>query len=99
MATDGPGDGRGAPADDDGRLEVSVVIPAFNEARRIAEPLGRVGAYLRRHHPASEIVLADDGSTDGTADIVRAIAAELGIAVRVLASPRNRGKGNAIRRG
>jgi len=100
MATDGPGDGRSAPAGDDGGcLELTVVIPAYNEARRIAEPLGRVGTYLRRHHPASEIVLADDGSTDGTADVVRSLTAELGIALRVLPSAVNRGKGNAIRRG
>lgn len=100
MATDGPGDGRAAPAGDDGgRLELTVVIPAYNEAQRIAEPLARLGAYLRRRHPASEIVLADDGSTDGTADAVRALTTDLPIALRVLPSAVNRGKGNAIRRG
>jgi dolichyl-phosphate beta-glucosyltransferase len=44
-------------------------------------------------------VLADDGSTDGTAGIVEALAAELALPVRVLPSPTNRGKGNAVRRG
>ncbi len=100
MAIDGPGDGRGAPAGEDAaRLDLTVVIPAFNEAGRIAEPLRRLGTYLRHHHPSSEIVLADDGSTDATAEVVQALAAELGIALRVLRSAMNRGKGNAIRRG
>lgn len=99
MATERPGEGRGLPTDEGGRLDLTVVIPVFNEAKRIAEPLDRLGTYLRRHHPASEIVLADDGSTDGTADIVRGLTAELDITLRVLPSAVNRGKGNAIRRG
>ena len=78
--------------------ELTVAIPAFNEARRIEGPLRRVATYLRAHHPASEIVLADDGSTDGTVGIVEALGSELGLPVRVLSSPVNRGKGHAVRR-
>jgi dolichyl-phosphate beta-glucosyltransferase len=87
------------PADEDARCDLTVVIPAFNEARRIEAPLRRMAAYLRAHHPASEVVLADDGSTDGTVGVVEALARELGLSLRVLPSPVNRGKGHAVRRG
>jgi dolichyl-phosphate beta-glucosyltransferase len=90
----------GTAAGDEGvRLELSVVIPAYNEAARIADPLRRVGAYLHAHHPRSELVLADDGSTDGTAGVVETLSRELGVPVRVLPNDTNRGKGHAVRRG
>jgi len=82
----------------DAPCELTVAIPAFNEARRIEAPLRRVAAYLHAHHPASEIVLADDGSTDGTVGIVEALARELALSVRVLPSPVNHGKGHAVKR-
>jgi dolichyl-phosphate beta-glucosyltransferase len=88
-----------ATGDERGRLDLSVVIPAYNEAARIAEPLRRVGAYLHAHHPRSELVLADDGSTDGTTGVVEALGRELGLPVRVLPNDVNRGKGHAVRRG
>ena len=87
------------PGNAEAPCELTVAIPAFNEARRIEEPLRRVATYLRAHHPASEIVLADDGSTDGTGALVEGLAAELGVRVNVLAAARNRGKGHAVRRG
>jgi glycosyltransferase involved in cell wall biosynthesis len=101
MPTDAPPGGpAGAPPGHDGaRYDLTVVIPAYNESARIAEPLRRLGAYLAAHHPASELVLADDGSTDDTAAVVERLAGELGLPVRVLTSPQNRGKGHAVRRG
>ena len=86
------------PGNAEAPCELTVAIPAFNEARRIEEPLRRVATYLRAHHPASEIVLADDGSTDGTVAIVEGFARGLGLAIRVLPSPVNRGKGHAVKR-
>lgn len=73
--------------------ELSVVIPAFNEAGRLPRTLERVTAYLRQHLPSHEVLVADDGSTDDTARK----AAEAGAAV--LRDERNRGKGHAVRRG
>jgi glycosyltransferase involved in cell wall biosynthesis len=75
------------------------VIPAYNEAGRIMEPFRRLGAHLRARYPASEIVVADDGSTDGTAAVVERLGREVGLPVRVLAGATNRGKGHAVRRG
>ena len=50
---------------------VSIVIPAFNESRRIADSLGKVREFLGTTSLSFEILVVDDGSTDGTATIVR----------------------------
>ena len=86
------------PSDIDIRL--SVVIPAFNEARRLPQTLEDVLAYLGRQTYGSEVVVVDDGSTDDTARLVREWPAN-GTALRVVAHPdgRNHGKGATVRRG
>jgi dolichyl-phosphate beta-glucosyltransferase len=74
---------------------LSVVIPAYNEARRLPATLTRVTEYLGKAKRAGEVVVVDDGSSDATADAARAA----GGAVRVLRHQPNRGKGYAVRRG
>jgi dolichyl-phosphate beta-glucosyltransferase len=74
----------------------SVVIPAYNEAQRLPPYLERVVAYFEGRDEPYEIVVVDDGSTDGTADLVE--ARRLG-AVRVLRLRPNMGKGAAVRAG
>jgi dolichyl-phosphate beta-glucosyltransferase len=78
----------------------SLVIPAYNEAHRIGDTLAQVIAYLREHSPGSELLVVDDGSTDGTGDVVQeafAIAAE--VTVRLIRRTPNEGKGAAVRAG
>ncbi len=53
----------------------SLVVPAFDEASRIEQTLGEAENYLAADSPDSEIIVVDDGSRDGTADIVRAVSA------------------------
>jgi len=77
---------------------LSVVIPAFNEAARLPRHLDEVVGFLEGRGEAYEVVVVDDGSTDGTAAAVRATAAG-NPAVRVLPLGRNRGKGAAVRAG
>jgi dolichyl-phosphate beta-glucosyltransferase len=75
--------------------ELSVVIPAYNEERRILPTIGAVASYCCDHLPAWELVVADDGSTD----LTRVLLEHLGFAnLRVLSEP-NQGKGAAVRRG
>jgi dolichyl-phosphate beta-glucosyltransferase len=75
---------------------LSVVIPAYNEKLRLPATLAKIDAYLRGAHPDHEVLVVDDGSTDGTADAARAA----GIAtLSVLDHTPNRGKGYAVRRG
>ncbi|MEZ4218071.1 MAG: glycosyltransferase family 2 protein [Myxococcota bacterium] len=84
----------GAPA-----TSLSVVVPAFDEATCIESTLRALARHLGAHHPASEIVVVDDGSRDDTAARARAAAAALPVPVRVLAYAGNRGKGHALKVG
>lgn len=78
--------------------ETTIVIAAYNEEKRLPETLEKIRRYLAdtRHH--AEIVVVDDGSTDNTASLVRALALQMG-GLRLISYPRNRGKGYALRRG
>lgn len=80
---------------------LSIVIPAFNEADRLAGALGRLLEVLWEgaFDPAStEIVVVDDGSEDATADVAMYLLAGLPRST-VLRLPTNRGKGAAVRAG
>ena len=76
---------------------LSVVIPAFNEEARIAGTLSRVIEYLSGRDYQWEVVVADDGSTDHTAQLVGREIVEYSN-VRVLRLP-HRGKGWAVKNG
>lgn len=76
--------------------ELSVVLPAYNEARRLGPTLDRVTAYLEGRGLGHEVLVVDDGSTDGTAELVRMHPSP---AVRLIEQGTNRGKGAALRRG
>ena len=78
----------------------SFVVPAFNEAHRIGQSLTEVLRYLRETSPESELIVVDDGSVDGTPDIVREIFAQAdGVSTRLIQPPHNHGKGWAVRTG
>lgn len=51
--------------------EVSIVIPAYNEAQRLPATLTRIEEYLRQTRLPAEVIVVDDGSLDGTAEVVR----------------------------
>lgn len=76
--------------------DITIVVPAYNEARRIGPSLEKILTFLPAQFASSEVLLVDDGSTDGTADLVEA---RFGDRVRVLRQPRRRGKGAAVRAG
>lgn len=78
--------------------ELSVVIPAYNEARRIGRALAAVRAYAARGANAIEVIVVDDGSHDETSDIVRGFEPEP-LTIRLLGNPANRGKGYSVRQG
>jgi len=78
---------------------LSVVIPAYNEARRIGEPLASVHAYLRAQPYESEVIVIDDGSDDGTLDVVRDATSGWDVPVRAFRYAANAGKGYAIKFG
>jgi len=81
------------------RLLLSVVIPTYNETRRLAVPLRAIAEQLAGLGHPVEIVIADDGSTDGTFEQIQALAAEWPVPVRAVRYERNRGKGYALKVG
>ena len=85
------------PAGEGGDL--SVVIPAYNEATRIRGTLESLCTYLATWPGRSEIVLVDDGSLDGTAELARKILGGSPVSHRVLTGRANRGKGYTVREG
>jgi len=74
----------------------SVIIPAFNEAHRLPAFLEKVVAYFEGRDEPYEVIVVDDGSTDGTGELVE--ARDLA-SVSVLRLPANAGKGSAVRAG
>lgn len=80
-------------------VRLSVVIPAYNEAESLPETIRSATAAIRRstHFEEAEIVVADDGSTDGTAEV--ALATEEGVPVRIESLAENSGRFAARREG
>jgi dolichyl-phosphate beta-glucosyltransferase len=80
------------------KIELSVVIPAFDERERIGASLDSMRGWLEERHPSHEVLVVDDGSRDETAAIV-ARAAERWPRLQLLRLDANRGKGAATQRG
>ena len=83
------------------QTSLSVVVPAYNEEHRLPSTLDRIARYLAgqgRLLP-TEIVVVDDGSTDGTSGVVEAFRPPQGIEVRLVRLGSNRGKGAGVRAG
>jgi glycosyltransferase involved in cell wall biosynthesis len=79
-------------------VDLSLIVPAFNEELRLLPTLERLHAHLSARPASYEILVVDDGSTDGTCAVVEAARATIPHLVLVRQSP-NRGKGAAVRRG
>ena len=78
--------------------EFSIVIPSYNEERRLPETLERIAAYVRASRREAEILVVDDGSADHTAAIAESFRGKCP-ELRVLSNGVNRGKGYSVRRG
>lgn len=83
-------------------MKISVLIPMYNESAIVADTLRTLSGAMRDYAALSgneyEIIFSDDGSTDGSADIVRRVVTEEKIGnVRVTGYADNRGKGSAVR--
>ncbi len=77
------------------KIEISVVLPAHNEAGKIENAVRQTKQALATFTSAYEILIAEDGSTDGTADIAERIAAEDPL-VRHIHSDARLGRGKAL---
>lgn len=88
-----------APSAEPARPELSVVIPAYNEAVRLPPTLVRIVEYLNDRGLSYEILVVDDGSRDETVTAALDGLAPLGARGRLIRQPRNMGKGAAVRAG
>ncbi len=79
-------------------IEFSIVVPAYNEASRIAPYLRTINTYMRDRGYVYEILVVDDGCTDRTASVVDQVA-HSAPEVHLIRIPHCRGKGAAVRRG
>lgn len=80
------------------QIELSVVIPTFNEQERVVPTIAAFVSHLDDHFDSWEIIISDDGSTDLTRDFVNLIMLHTP-QVRLVTTPANTGKGGAVRRG
>lgn len=79
-------------------VDLSIVVPAYNEEHRIAPTLARLSAFLTNQSMRWEIVVVDDGSRDATCAVVEAAMARIPN-LRLVRQTPNRGKGAAVRLG
>jgi dolichyl-phosphate beta-glucosyltransferase len=76
----------------------SIVIPAYNEGKRIGRTLERVLTYVHAQGWDAEVIVVNDGSVDNTVDLVRSFAAKDPV-LHLIENPGNRGKGYSVRNG
>ncbi|HEV2987953.1 MAG TPA: dolichyl-phosphate beta-glucosyltransferase [Candidatus Angelobacter sp.] len=76
----------------------SIIIPAYNESRRIGGTLERVTEHLREQKWSAELLVVDDGSVDETTEIIERFATE-NPEVQLIRNPGNQGKGYSVRNG
>ncbi|MGD2068892.1 MAG: glycosyltransferase family 2 protein [Gemmatimonadota bacterium] len=79
-------------------MDVSIVIPAYNEENRLGPTLRDAADYFASTGRTFEIIVVDDGSRDGTSELVRSLMPEMP-SLRLIRLAANRGKGHAVRTG
>ncbi len=80
-------------------MNLSIVIPAFEESRKIARDVSVAADFLQANDLAGEVIVVDDGSRDDTAQAARRATVPAGIHHSVLRYEEHRGKGYAVRTG
>jgi len=79
-------------------MHLSVVIPAYNEEKRLPRTLGNIDKYLRTRDYDYEILIVDDGSRDRTVEVAKSLASQIKN-LKVTGYKTNQGKGYAVRFG
>jgi len=79
-------------------MYLSVVIPAYNEEKRLPRTLIEIDKYLRKWSKEYEIIVVNDGSKDGTSDVVRKLQSKIAN-LKLIDNKENRGKGYVVRQG
>jgi len=80
-------------------MDLSIVIPAFDECRKISRDVEAAATFLQANKLAGEVVVVDDGSCDGTAEAARTVRMPPAVKLNVIRYEQHRGKGCAVRTG
>ncbi len=81
-----------------GLIELSIIIPSFNEEKRLPATLERIASYIKSSGRRTEVIVVDDGSTDRTAEVAGTYSGRVEN-LRVISNGRNRGKGYSVKHG
>lgn len=79
-------------------LELSIIIPSYNEELRLPATLEKIASYLKSRGRTAEVIVVDDGSRDRTAEVAASFREKIP-ALRVVSNGVNRGKGFSVRHG
>ncbi len=80
-------------------MDISIIIPVFNESRKIARDIEVASAFLMSNSLKGEIIVVDDGSQDITFEVAKAVEVSKEIQLKVIRYDHHRGKGFAVRTG
>jgi len=80
-------------------MDLSIVIPAFEESKKIARDVEAAAEFLEANSLKGEILVVDDGSQDGTAQVAREVHVPSAVKLNVIRYEQHRGKGYGVRTG
>ncbi len=80
-------------------MDLSIIIPVYNEGRKIDKDIQLAAQFLSFNKMSGEIIISDDGSTDDTMDILGKIRNELDMPLRIIDNKNHKGKGYAVKSG
>lgn len=79
-------------------IDLSIIIPAYNEEKRLPKTLSSIAEYIKTSDMTFEVIVVEDGSTDKTIEVAKAMTSELPN-LQVLSYGENKGKGFAVKTG
>jgi dolichyl-phosphate beta-glucosyltransferase len=80
-------------------IYLTIVIPAYNEEKRIGNTLVKIISYLKTKDYRSEIIVVSDGSTDSTINVIVKESEDMSYKIKITENEVSKGKGYSIRRG
>jgi dolichyl-phosphate beta-glucosyltransferase len=80
-------------------MDISIIIPAFDEEKKIGHDVGAAAAFIDEQSLTGEVIVVDDGSTDRTADEARNVKVPSSVEQKIISLDQNRGKGYAVKTG
>jgi len=80
-------------------IDLSIVIPAFNEENKIKKDVEEAAFFLKEHYMKGEVIVADDGSSDNTAAAASKAQTSPSVELKIIRLEKNKGKGFAVKTG